>query len=140
MKIKEWITREVVTVSPETSVKQAFGLMKSMGIRDEIQVEDVMVSPVITIGEDAVLKEAAKKMVENRVGALPVVDSKGKMVGVVGIGFPEGLRRRQAVTGYSQKELPTARAVAISEWLSGTLRGRPETRLKSTVDISPRRL
>ena len=121
MKIKEWITREVVTVSPETSVKQAFGLMKSMGIRhlpvvkdgvlkgmvtdrdlrrpkvsdvfkswhelyrinDEIQVEDVMISPVITIGEDAVLKEAAKKMVENRVGALPVVDSKGKMVGVV---------------------------------------------------------
>ena len=33
MKIKNWITKEVVVISPEASVKEAFGLMKSLGIR-----------------------------------------------------------------------------------------------------------
>ena len=121
MKIKRWITKEVLTVSPETSVKEAFGLMKSMGIRhlpvvqngtltgivtdrdlrrpkisdvfrswhdlyrinDDIQVEDVMVSPVMTVGEETSIKEAAKTMAEKRIGALPVTDSKGKLVGII---------------------------------------------------------
>ena len=33
MKIKEWMTSSVVTVNPETSVKQAFLLMKKHGYR-----------------------------------------------------------------------------------------------------------
>ena len=121
MKVKNWITKEVVTIPPEASVKQAFGLMKSLGIRhlpvvwngslkgivtdrdlrrpkisdvfkewhelyrinDDIQVEDVMVSPAITIGEEASIKEAAQAMVEKRIGALPVTDSNGKLVGII---------------------------------------------------------
>ncbi len=121
MKIKSWITREVITISPEASVKEAFGLMKSLGIRhlpvvkggilkgivtdrdlrrpkisdvfkswhelyrigDDIQVEDVMVSPVKTIAEGASVKEAAKIMVEKRIGALPVTDAKGKLAGII---------------------------------------------------------
>ena len=121
MKIKSWITREVITISPEASVKEAFGLMKSLGIRhlpvvkngilkgivtdrdlrrpkisdvfktwhelyrigDDIQVEDVMVSPVKTIAEGASVKEAAKVMVERRIGALPVTDTKGKLAGII---------------------------------------------------------
>lgn len=121
MKIKSWITKEVVTIPPEASVKQAFGLMKSLGIRhlpvvrngslkgivtdrdlrrpkisdvfkewdqlyrinDEIQVEDVMVTPVQTVEEDADIKEAAKQMVKHRIGALPVVDSAGRMTGII---------------------------------------------------------
>lgn len=121
MKIKNWITREVVTIEPEASVKKAFGLLKSMGIRhlpvvkdgvlkgivtdrdlrrpklsdvfktwdelyrlnDEIQVEDIMASPVLTILEDATIQEAAEKMAHKRIGALPVVDTQGKLVGVI---------------------------------------------------------
>ena len=122
MKIKNWITTEVITVSPETSVKEAFGLMKSLGIRhlpvinkqgalkgivtdrdlrrpkisdvfkswhdlyrinDEIQVEDVMVGPVITANQDDTIQEAAKLMVENRIGALPVTDIQKKLVGII---------------------------------------------------------
>ena len=121
MKIKSWITREVITISPEASVKEAFGLMKALGIRhlpvvkngilkgivtdrdlrrpkisdvfktwhelyrigDDIQVEDVMVSPVKTIAEGASVKEAAKVMVERRIGALPVTDTKGKLAGII---------------------------------------------------------
>ncbi|MBI3616330.1 MAG: CBS domain-containing protein [Candidatus Omnitrophica bacterium] len=121
MKIKSWITKEVVTVSPKASVKGAFGLMKSLGIRhlpvvkdgilkgivtdrdlrrpkisdvfrswdelyrinEDIQVEDIMASPAVTIGENASIKEAAKAMAQKRIGALPVTDSKGKMVGII---------------------------------------------------------
>lgn len=33
MKIKDWITREIIAIKPESSVKEAFMLLKSMGIR-----------------------------------------------------------------------------------------------------------
>jgi len=52
-------------------------------IGDDIQVEDVMVSPVKTIAEGASVKEAAKVMVERRIGALPVTDTKGKLAGII---------------------------------------------------------
>ncbi len=121
MKIKDWITKEVVTVSPEASVKEAFYLMKAMGIRhlpvikngslkgivtdrdlrrpkisdifktwdelyklnDEIAVEDVMVTPVLTIQEKATIKDAATLMVQKRIGAIPVTDAKGTLVGII---------------------------------------------------------
>ncbi len=121
MKIKDWVTTTVIEIAPEASVKEAFYLMKSMGIRhlpvvkngtlngivtdrdlrrpkisdvfksweelyrinDDIQVEDIMVSPVLTVDPDAQIKEAAKIMVQNRIGALPVVDKKGKLVGII---------------------------------------------------------
>lgn len=121
MKIKDWITREVVTIAPEASVKEAFGLLKSLGIRhlpvvkegvlkgivtdrdlrrpklsdvfktwdelyrinDEIQVEDIMAEPVLTVSEDATIQEAAKVMAQNRIGALPVTDKKGQLVGII---------------------------------------------------------
>ncbi len=121
MKIKEWITHEVVTVEPEASVKKAFGLLKSMGIRhlpvvkngklygivtdrdlrrpkisdvflewdelyrinEEIQVEDIMAAPAITISEDSTIQEAAQIMAHKRIGALPVTDNKGKLAGII---------------------------------------------------------
>lgn len=121
MKIKNWITREVITIQPEASVKEAFMLLKSMGIRhlpvvkggvlkgivtdrdlrrpklsdvfkswdhlyrinDEIQVEDIMVSPALTIPEEATIREAAEIMAKNRIGALPVTDKKGKLDGII---------------------------------------------------------
>lgn len=121
MKVKNWITKEVITIPPEASAKQAFGLMKSMGIRhlpvvkdgvlkgivtdrdlrrpkisdvfrtwdelyrinDDIQVEDVMVSPALTIREEASIREAAEVMVKNRIGALPVTDAHGKLTGII---------------------------------------------------------
>ncbi len=121
MKIKKWITKAVVTIKPETSSKEAFHLMKSLGIRhlpvvkngvlkgivtdrdlrrpkisdtfkswndlyrlsDEISVEDIMVSPVFTITEDSLIKDAAEAMVDKRIGALPVTDKTGKLVGII---------------------------------------------------------
>ena len=44
---------------------------------------DVMVSPVITVGVDATVRDVAKTLLENRISAVPVIDSKGKLVGIV---------------------------------------------------------
>jgi CBS domain-containing protein len=44
---------------------------------------DVMKYRVITIGSDATVVEAARLMLENQISGLPVVDSKGALVGMV---------------------------------------------------------
>jgi acetoin utilization protein AcuB len=52
-------------------------------ISDEFQVEDIMTSPVITIADDADIREAAKLMVVHRIGALPVVTARGTLAGII---------------------------------------------------------
>ncbi|MBI4314119.1 MAG: CBS domain-containing protein [Candidatus Omnitrophica bacterium] len=52
-------------------------------INEDIQVEDIMTDPVLTISEDATLKEAAKIMAQNRIGGVPVTDKKGKLDGII---------------------------------------------------------
>jgi CBS domain-containing protein len=44
---------------------------------------DVMVSPVITVGVNATVREVAKTLLDKRISAVPVVDAKGKVVGIV---------------------------------------------------------
>jgi CBS domain-containing protein len=47
-------------------------------------VSGVMTSEVVTVSPDALLGRAAKLMVENHIKRLPVVDSNGKLVGILG--------------------------------------------------------
>lgn len=44
---------------------------------------EVMSSPPIVVSESTALKEAARLMIDSRIGCLPVVDQNGKMTGVV---------------------------------------------------------
>jgi CBS domain-containing protein len=44
---------------------------------------EVMSSPLLTISQDAQLREAAETMSKMRVRRLPVVDEKGKVVGII---------------------------------------------------------
>ena len=46
-------------------------------------VSDIMIKDVVTIGPDALLEEAASKMVEKEVYTLPVVDEKNKVIGII---------------------------------------------------------
>jgi CBS domain-containing protein len=46
-------------------------------------VKDVMTSRVIWVRQDAPFKEMAARLRENRVGAFPVLDGEGKVIGVV---------------------------------------------------------
>jgi len=59
-----------------------------------MEARDVMRAPVITIQENATIKDAAKLLVEHRISGLPVVDPKGKLVGVISEG---DLVRRQEI-------------------------------------------
>ena len=48
-----------------------------------MQAHDVMVSPVITIGKSAIVRDVARLLLEKRISAVPVVDDAGKVVGIV---------------------------------------------------------
>ncbi len=48
----------------------------------DTKISDVMSKPLITIGPNATLIEAARKMVENRIRRLPVVE-RHKLIGII---------------------------------------------------------
>lgn len=48
-----------------------------------MKAREIMSSPAITIPDTATLEQAAKAMVEQRVGGLPVVDADGRLVGFI---------------------------------------------------------
>ena len=48
-----------------------------------MQVRELMSSPVVTVREQATAGEAADLMLKHQVSCLPVVDGKGRLVGIV---------------------------------------------------------
>jgi acetoin utilization protein AcuB len=120
--VREWMTRQVMTAAPHTTLRSAHQIMKDNHIRrlpvlDEgrlvgiitigdvreaspsdatslsiwelnylwaqLTVEKVMTSRVITVGPDTPILDAAELMLEHKVSGLPVVDDKGKLVGIL---------------------------------------------------------
>ena len=61
-----------------------------------MQARDVMISPVITIGKSATVREVARILLEKRISAVPVVDNIGKLVGMITEG--DLMRRAEAGT------------------------------------------
>lgn len=56
-----------------------------LNLEEEIDMlaRDVMVSPVVTVGLNASVRDVAKTLLDKRISAVPVVDGKGKVVGIV---------------------------------------------------------
>jgi len=50
---------------------------------DSIKVSEVMAKNVITVAPDATIEEAAQMMIDKKVGALPVVKEKNKLIGLI---------------------------------------------------------
>ncbi len=50
---------------------------------DSIKVSEVMTKNVVTVAPDAKIEEAAQIMIDKKVGALPVVRDKNKLVGLI---------------------------------------------------------
>ena len=48
-----------------------------------MKARDVMVSPVITAEKNSTVRDVAKLLLANRISAVPVIDSAGKVVGIV---------------------------------------------------------
>ncbi len=111
MNVGQWMTTKVVTIRKESSIQEALAVMKRDSIRhlpvvdrdgtllgwvtdadlrgvliasmlEELTLEDVMVRKPHVAFPDMPLEEAARLILEKRIGGLPVV-MNGKLVGVI---------------------------------------------------------
>jgi len=110
VKVKNWMTRNIITVTPDTSLMQAIELMRTNSIRHlpvskeqelyglvtesnlrqyflseilaELKVSDVMILNPITIDANATLDAAARLIYKYKIGGLPVLE-KRKLVGII---------------------------------------------------------
>jgi len=48
-----------------------------------MKARDIMVSPVISVGENETVRDVAKLLIAKRISAVPVVDRAGKVIGIV---------------------------------------------------------
>ena len=61
-----------------------------------MHVHQIMTRQVIVVGPDATMVQAARTMLRNHISGLPVVDTSGKLIGVVSEG--DFIRRAEAGT------------------------------------------
>jgi CBS domain-containing protein len=122
VKVKDWMSGPVETVSPATPISQAHQMMKEKKIRRlpvlendrlvgiitigdvreaspsdattlsiwelnylwaQLTVEKIMTRKVLTITPDDSVIAAAQTMLDHKVSGLPVVDTAGKLVGII---------------------------------------------------------
>ncbi len=113
MIVRHWMSTDLVTIKKEASIQEALALMKQESIRhlpvvgtekelvgwvtdadlrgvliasmlEELTLEDVMIRKPYTSYPTMQLEEAARVLLEKRVGGLPVVE-KGVLVGIITI-------------------------------------------------------
>ena len=77
-----------------------------MKVKDFLNIEK---RPIITIGPNASIKAAIKKLVEHNIGALPVCDNNGNMLGIVSERdlLRECSQRNSAISKTKVKEVMT---------------------------------
>ena len=111
MIVRHWMSTDLVTIRKEASIQEAMALMKRESIRhlpvvdqkmnllgwitdadlrgvliasmlEELTLEDVMIRKPFTIHPEMALEEAARILLDKRVGGLPIVKN-GTLVGVI---------------------------------------------------------
>lgn len=108
VKVRDQMTRDIVTVSPQTTLGEARQLLavshlrclpvvkesKLVGLllqsdprlasaRAELLVQDLMASATVSIGPKMRIEQAARLMLEHDIRGLPVVDQSGTLLGVL---------------------------------------------------------
>ncbi len=122
MLVKNWMTKNVISIDVDESMQHAIYKMKDRKIRllpvmsgdrlvgivsdrdlkraspsdattldmhemlyltSRIRIKDLMVEKPITVPPDYTIEEAAQLLLEHRISGLPVVDSRGKVAGIV---------------------------------------------------------
>ena len=112
MLVKECMTRDPVTFTPDEDVRVAFGKLTDLKVRQApvvdkgrlagivtdrdlrlavvetlsepgLTVASVMTPDPVTVKEDASLKDAAELISKNKFNALPVVSASGELTGVL---------------------------------------------------------
>jgi len=112
LRIKHWMIKDVVTISPQATVEEAVQLMKKHSIRhlpvtegdrlvglvtessirqyalpavmDKLPIREVMIVNPITIDSEATIDEAARLIYRYKIGGLPVTH-EGRLVGIITI-------------------------------------------------------
>jgi CBS domain-containing protein len=72
------LARRVVGILSDRDVRRMGGARAA-----EIEVAHAMTHDVLTVGREASLAEVAVRLAEHRIGAIPVVDADGLLVGIV---------------------------------------------------------
>jgi len=75
--------RDLLQLTNQGRDRSAAASVREARALEQTFVRDVMNQKVITIGPEASLAAAARLMLEQRVGALPVVDAREQLVGIV---------------------------------------------------------
>ena len=107
--VRDVMAREVATIPEGSTIREATTMMIERGINhlpvlsddgllagivtswdiakaiacNHVSLEEIMTQDVITTTPEASIEEAAKKMAQHTISALPVVDEGGKVVGMV---------------------------------------------------------
>ena len=85
----------------------------------KLKVGDIMTHNVFTINQDAPLEEAAAMMVSYQIGGMPVVDDKGRVVGV--ITETDIFKAFVEMLGGQEKGLRLTLMVPIRRWGAGEI-------------------
>ena len=122
MLVRDWMQREVVTVTPDDTLATALTLTRKHRVRhlpvilprgdlagilsdrdirlampsplttadaerheflERTSIAGIMTRDVITVGADETIEDAAKQLYRHRIGSLPVVNSAGRLEGII---------------------------------------------------------
>ncbi|MDI6724685.1 MAG: CBS domain-containing protein [Methanobacterium sp.] len=104
--VKHYMTKEVITVTPETPNEEVIRLMKTTGhdgfpvkINGEVMgmvtafdlllkpwadaVKDIMSTDIVVADQDMSINDAARVMFRMGISRLPVIDKEGELVGII---------------------------------------------------------
>jgi CBS domain-containing protein len=103
-----------------------------------MKARDIMVAPVITASPNASVKSVAETFVRHQISAVPVVDDKGKLIGIVSEG--DLLHRAEAGT---EKQRPwwlrsfVGPAISANEYVKAHARRVFDVMTRQVVTASP---
>jgi CBS domain-containing protein len=112
MEVRDYMSPTAVTIQVDADYKEAFEIMEKRDLhhlpvmnRDDevvgivarrdlqlaarhfheapVEVGEVMHTPVVTVASDADLAVAVERMIDDRIGCLPVADDGRRLVGIV---------------------------------------------------------
>jgi CBS domain-containing protein len=103
-----------------------------------MNASDVMVSNVITVGPEATVEEIAETLLAKRISAVPVVDERGALIGIVS----EGDLIHRVETGTERHrswwlELLTGRDVLAREYIKSHARKAVDVMTHPAISVAP---
>jgi CBS domain-containing protein len=103
-----------------------------------MKASDIMVSQVITVQPDSNVQEVAELLLKHRISAAPVVDAKGRLVGIVSEG--DLLRRAEAGTERERSwwlRLLMGREILAAEFVKEHSRKVADVMTKDVITVAP---